>query len=57
MESISVKMMSPEEIARYEDIDRRWKNREPVSREDFEWRMYNLTRYDVTITVTKTSPL
>lgn len=57
MHSIRVTLMSPAEVSRYEDIKRRFDAREEVSREDFGWMMDSLTRYDVTITATQTSPL
>lgn len=54
--SIKVTMMSVDEIARYESIRRRFDAREKYTREEFDWMIWNLTRYEVTITATQTSP-
>lgn len=50
-------MMLPAEVARYEDIRRRFDARGDYTDEEFAWMMDNLTRYNMTITVTQTSPL
>jgi hypothetical protein len=57
MQSIRVKLMTPGEVSRYEDIKRRFEARADPTREEFAWMMDNITRYDMTITVTQTSPL
>lgn len=54
---MKITLMTPAELARYEDIVRRLVAREWVERDDFGWRMDNLTRYEVTVTATQTSPL
>lgn len=56
-ESIRVQMMTPAEVSRYDDIKRRFDARERYTREEFDWMLHSLTRYDLTVTVTQTSPL
>lgn len=56
-EGIRVRMMTPAEMKRYDTLNNRWAARRKLSRKQFDWLMDNRTRYDVTFTVTQTSPI